>query len=120
MNKLNTTRRFLTAFAVASAMALTACGGGSNDSNSPEALLGGGAIGTAGDGINLNEWNAIQCGMTQSQIEKIIGDAPVVSAPNVVTAYTFGSIGAQFDVNGGTLKQKSLSKDGKSVQNVKC
>lgn len=123
MNKIKTTRGLLSAVIVAAALGLVACGGGAS-SDSPQSLLGTGAVGTVGDGVNLAEYNAIQCGMTQAQVETIVGDAPttsvVVNGDGHLNAYKFGNLTVVVTFNGTGVINKSLTQGQTSIQSTKC
>jgi hypothetical protein len=119
MNKIKTTRSILSAVIVAAALGLVACGGGGSTPD-VASVLATGAVGTKGDWVNASEYAAVTCGMTQAQIEAIIADTPSTSVTNVVTVYNFNGISVAFDLPGGLLKQKSLSKGTTMVENTKC
>lgn len=66
--------------ALASAGALTACGGGGDatETSVPASvsLLPDGKVGTAGDLVNKAEYEAITCGMTKEQVMAVVVDQP--------------------------------------------
>lgn len=71
--------------ALLGALALTACGGGSDDGGA----LPAGKVGTVGDGVNEAEYAAIQCGMNKDQVTAIIGDAPTADLGGLIWNYKY-------------------------------
>lgn len=71
MKTLN--KSLLATLTLSAALALTGCGGG--DSGSGNSVPAG-TVGTAGDGANQGEYDAIQKGMTREQVIAIMADAP--------------------------------------------
>lgn len=123
MNKIKTTRSILSAVIVAAALGLVACGGG-DDKKDVASVLPAGAVATVGDGVNLAEYNAIQCGMTRAQVETIVGDAATTSVTvngnGHLNAYKFGDLTVVVAFNGVGVINKSLTQGQTSVQSTKC
>lgn len=118
MNQTKTIKSLLTIMIAASALSLTACGGGDGGGSSP---LPAGKVGTVGDGINASEFDAIQCGMNKDQVQAIVGDLPTsISGDKTGWNYQYPGTGysASLWFPGGALKAKNNylgSKDGQSV-----
>lgn len=104
---------------VAASLALTACGGGGDDGGG----LAAGVAGTAGDGANQGEFDAVQKGMSVEQVLAIVADAPTYRAPrDTFVQWQKGSVIAvvAFDGNGGTgVIEKAITSDGKVIADVK-
>jgi outer membrane protein assembly factor BamE (lipoprotein component of BamABCDE complex) len=120
MNKLNATPRFLTALAVASALALAACGGG-GDNDTTENVLPAGKVGTVGDGVNASEYNAIQCGMNKDQVQAIVGDLQTsISTDNAIWFYKYPTYSVSVWFPAGVVASKNNYKGAASVDSTKC
>ena len=110
MNKLNATRRFLTALAVASALALVACGGGDSGGDSTTTSVSA-------------AYTSVGAGMNRDQIEKVLGapaTARVDPTPDGGTytvlkwTYSDGST-LQIILINGIIKSKVISKGDKTI-----
>jgi hypothetical protein len=123
MKTTNTFQRLLTVLLAAAAMSLAACGGGGDSAGSTESVLPAGAVATAGDGVNLAEYNAITCGMPRDEVRRIIADAPTVAETDAVMMYSLGGgLIVGFYFSNGSLNQKDIG-NGKAaglVDNLRC
>jgi hypothetical protein len=94
------------------ALALTACGGGTS-SSSTTGDLPAGKVGTAGDGINAAEFEAIQCGMNKDQVMGIVGDANNAGNDIIWNWNTSSNITqVAYTAANGVVKYKGTSKPG--------
>ena len=104
---------------MAAALGLVACGGG-DSSGSTESILPKGAVGTAGDGINLSEYEAVACGMSREQVQAIIGDSPTTVVSENLWSYTYPSYYGQIAFGGSGLTFKMIGQNNKAVQVNQC
>jgi hypothetical protein len=114
MNKIKTTRGFLSAVIVAAALGLVACGGGDSG---PSSLLSSGAVGTKGDYVNLAEYEAIKGGMTMDQVKAIVADAPTGTG-SAYLGWSFGGVDVGVIFENGGVKRKVMATGGKEVDSV--
>lgn len=120
MNQTKTAKRLLTILIAAAAVSLAGCGGG-GDGNSTEAVLPAGKVGTAGDGVNANEYNALQCGMSKDQVQAIIGDMPTsLSTDNTIWFYKYSAYSVSIWFPSGVLASKNNYKGAASVDSTRC
>ena len=116
MNKIKTTRSILSAVIVAAALGLVACGGGDSGSAS---VLPSGKVGTVGDGVNASEYEALQCGMTNAEVDAVIGD-PRTSGEDTGPVYVYPTHSVALYMPDGKLKNKAINSGGKSYGLVQC
>ena len=119
MKQTKTAKRLLTILIAAAALALTACGGGSSDTT--EGVLPAGKVGTVGDGVNAEEYNALQCGMTKDQVQAIIGDLQTsISTDNAIWFYKYPTYSVSVWFPSGVLASKNNYKGAASVDSTRC
>lgn len=106
----------LATITLAAAFALTGCGGG--DSGSGNSVPAG-TVGTAGDGANQGEYDAIQKGMTREQVIAIMADAPTFqSASHVEWVKSSVNVTVAFQGPDGRASEKIIIIDGKITNRV--
>lgn len=100
---------------MAATLGLVACGGGGGGGS----VLPAGKIGTKGDGVNASEYEALQCGMTNAEVDAIIGD-PRTSGQDIGPVYVYPTYSVALYLPLGKLTIKTINSGGKSYGEVHC